>query len=113
MHKDSVKVKVHYTTPPSVYDRMERNIEGSEHVYWCELWCQVGGVSEEKCSTSVSICARLRQSMETKSLRLLISIVKYVCLFVLRHHKVRSMAVEIASAGHRVIQKRVLPLLNF
>ena len=51
--------------------------------------------------------------METMSLRPLISIVNYVCLFVLRLDKVRSMAVEVASAGHRVVQKRVLPLLNF
>ena len=34
------------------------------------------GVGEEKCSTSLSICAGLRRSMETASLRPLISIVK-------------------------------------
>ena len=34
----------------------------------------------------------------------------FVCSFI---DKVRRMAVEVASAGHRVVQKCVLLLLNF
>ena len=41
--------------------------------------CRAGaGVGEEKCSTSVSICAGLRWTMETVPLRQLILIVKFL-----------------------------------
>ena len=44
-------------------------------------WGEGAGIGEEKCSTSVSICAGLRQSMVTVLLQPLILIVKCFCSF--------------------------------
>ena len=90
-----------------------REVNTSTRVSCGAKWGGAGaGVGDEKCSTSVSMCADLRRSMETVSVRPLISIVN-VCLFFVRLDKVHRMAVEVTSAGHCVVQQHVLPLLNF
>ena len=61
------------------------------------------GVGEEKCSTSVSICVGLKRSTDSITVTFDINC-KMFCLFFLRLDKVRRMAVEVASAGHRVVQ---------